>query len=190
MKCPKCSTETPSEALCCPGCKLVTPKGRSYKKSKDIRQQVQTTRAEAREKADEIKGPKKIGPVIIGLSVLMTVLICGLGSYFLLTYWETTRPVLDNHPQLALEKIRFQPSKHQGLNVEECLNQEVERARKAGQLLEAEGWDVRPIQGARFLVSFTYQLKDKAQQQARWEVDIAENTFAPKTQLATAVYGN
>ena len=185
MKCPKCSTETPQDALCCPRCKLVTPKGRFYAQNKEVRKSEHQTRALKKVKAD--RGPRRIGPVLITVVVLSSVIVFGLGSYIALTYWEETNADTNNPAHLALEKVRRLPSSREGLSVEEFLKQEVEKARDSGRLLEPEGWDVKPVEGAKFMVAFTFQLKDK-QQRAEWDVDIAENTFVPKTDLAAAVY--
>jgi len=185
MKCPKCSTETPQDALCCPRCKLVTPKGRFYAQNKEARKSEHQTRALKKAKSE--RGSKPIGPVLIAVAVVSSVIIFGLGSYIALIYWEETTASADNPAHLALEKVRRLPSSREGLSVEDFLKEEVEKARNSDLLLESEGWDVKPVEGAKFIVAFTFQLKDK-QQRAEWAVDIAENTFVPKTDLAAAVY--
>ncbi|MCI0488343.1 MAG: hypothetical protein L0229_17275 [Blastocatellia bacterium] len=187
MKCPKCSTETTPEALCCPRCKLATPKGRSYTKNKDVRVKEHTTRSLAKAKSNRER--RRIGPVLTAVIALVTIIFCGLGSYVALTYWQASQVDPNNHAQLAMDKVRRLPSTREGLTVEDALVQEVEKARDEGRLVEPEGWDVKPdaAGGAKFIVTFSFQLKDK-HQHAQWVVDIAENTFDAKTELATAIY--
>lgn len=185
MKCPKCSTETSQDALCCPRCKLPTPKGRSYNKNKDIRVKEHKTRVAAKAKSNN--GKKRIGPILTSIVVLVTIIVCGLGSYVAMSYWQASQTNPNDHSQLALEKVRRLPSTREGFSVESLLVEEVKKAQENGLLLESEGWDVKHDGGAKFTVTFSYQLKDR-QQLAQWAVDIAENTFVAKTDLALAVY--
>ena len=187
MRCPKCYTETPNEALCCPGCKLPTPKGQVWKKDRSSRSKRQETKRKKARKA-EGKSRRRIGAVGSTLIILGTVIVFGLGSYVALALWqETSKPVEPGTPQYALDKLRMMPSSKAGTTVEQCLEQRVDESSDAGRLLEPQGWDIKPVEGSKYKISFSFEEKGNVQQVAEWLVDIGDNTFAPQTELAKAV---
>jgi hypothetical protein len=186
MKCPKCSTETPGEALCCPGCKLPTPRGRSYIQNKGKRSDQENRPKRKRPKA---KGKsRQVNPIAAVLVVIAAVVFFGIGSYLALTFLGDTTAEDPGALQLTLDKVRKLPSNREGSTVEDILEEEVEKSRDEGRLLEAQGWDIRQIEGKRFQVTFTYQEKGNIQRKAEWKVDLVNNTFSPQTELAATIY--
>ncbi|HLG13888.1 MAG TPA: hypothetical protein VJH03_05080 [Blastocatellia bacterium] len=184
MRCPKCYTETPNEALCCPGCKLPTPKGQVWKKEKKSRFKPQRAK-----KAKRIKGARRQVGVLGSVFVITaTVLVFGLGTYLAMAFWqESSKPVEPGTPQFALDKLRAMPSSKPELTVEQCLEERVDESSNADRLIEPQGWDIKPIEGSKYKISFTFEEKGNVQQSAEWLVDIGDNTFDPQTDLAKAV---
>jgi hypothetical protein len=93
----------------------------------------------------------------------------------------------DGGRQLALDKVRQMASKQYGMTVEDYLDEEVNKSREAGRLLEKEGWQVKLLESKQFLVSFSYEEKDKQRQRAEWKVDLNNNSLEPQTDLAKDV---
>jgi hypothetical protein len=176
MRCPKCYAETPPEALCCPGCKLVTPRGKTWKKSgaKTREQQGQESR--------------RIPTLLVVLAALGATIVFGLGSYLVMVYWADSHPPRPGSSQFILDKVRKLPSTKSGLSIEQCLTLRLDESQKAGRLKESEGWDVRPIDDTRFKVSFTFEEQGSRQQRAEWIVDVSSNTVDPQTDLAKNIY--
>lgn len=189
MRCPKCSAETPNEALCCPGCKLPTPRGKTYLKDKKARKQENNVR-ETKRVTQELKAPKTakerrhIPGWVTALSLVLALVAFSAGSYLAATYWPSGEKKDDGGRQLALEKVRQMESKQSGMTVEDLLNEEVNKSRDAGRLLEQEGWQVKSLESKQFIVSFSFEEKDKQQQRAEWKVDLNNNSFEPQTDLA------
>lgn len=191
MKCPKCSTETPNDALCCPGCKLPTPRGKTYLKDKKTRK-LENNRREVTRATKELKVLKEkrhIPGWVTALSLVLALLIFGAGSYVAVIYWPALKAKDDGGRQLALDKVRQMESKQPGMSVEDMLNEEVKKSREAGRLLEQEGWKVKPLERKQFLVSFCFEEKDKARQKAEWKVDLNNGSFEPQTDLAKDIIG-
>lgn len=181
MKCPRCSTETASSALNCPGCNLPTPKGRNYLKG-NLKKSAPIEKPGA-------KGPKRtIGARAAALIIAGTVVLsCGSG-YFAFIYLNRAEPEQPGSPYFALEQLRSRPSNSAGLTVEECLEMEVALSREKGRLAEAEGWGVEQIEETGLLISFTYEERDNLHQRAEWVYDFAENKYTPRTDLAASIY--
>jgi len=139
-----------------------------------------------------LKAPKEkrhIPGWVTAVSLIFALLVFGVGSYFAATYWPSFQTKDDGGRQLALDKVRQMDSKQPGMSVEEMLNEEVKRAREEGRLLEQEGWKVKPLERKQFLVSFTFEEKDKARQRAEWKVDLNNGSFEPQTDLAKDIVG-
>lgn len=189
MRCPKCSTETPNEALCCPGCKLPTPRGKTYIKDKKARKQENQVR-EVRRATQELKAPKEKKHVpgwVTALSLVLALVLFSGGSYIVATYWPALQAQDDGGRQLALDKVRQMASNQPGLSVEEVLIEEVNKSRDAGRLVEQEGWQVQTLDSKQFIVSFSFEEKDKQLLRAEWKVDLNNNSFEPQTDLAKEI---
>ncbi|HEX5736853.1 MAG TPA: hypothetical protein VF131_28745 [Blastocatellia bacterium] len=183
MRCPKCYVETSNDALCCPGCKLPTPKGRSYLKNKNNKPQA---RARAKKRVERKR--INVSPKAAVFIVVTTMLVCGIGSYIGMTFLEESKAQSTDPSQIALDRLRQLPSEQAGLNVEERLEQEVDKAREAGQLVEDEGWHVTPVEETIYLISFTYEVKGNLQHRAEWMFDQAKDSYVAKTDLAASIY--
>jgi hypothetical protein len=181
MKCPRCSTETASSALNCPGCNLPTPKGRNYLKG--------NLKKSAPVKEPSVKGPKRaIGARAAALIIAGTVILSSVGGFLTFIYLNSDEPEQPGSPYFAVEQLRSRPSNSAGMTVEECLEMEVASSRKKGRLAEAEGWGVKQIEETGLLISFTFEEHDNLQQRAEWIYDFAENKYTPRTDLAASVY--
>lgn len=181
MRCPRCYAETPAEVLCCPGCKLPTPKGRNKSKPKGERTAPRTKRAKK-------KDSKSVNPIVAVAACVVAVLVFGLGGYFAMALMLAPKPVDPASPQYAIEKLRAMPSNQKGLTIEERLEQEVKKSRDAGRLVEIEAWSVKPIEASNYLVSYSIQEKDEHYLRAEWSVDVASGAIVPQTALATEIY--
>src|SRR6185503_13018100 len=112
----------------------------------------------------------------------------GLSFYSYLAYQPHE---LDPHlAQPALAKLRQEPSVVSGMNVDEYLTQQLEKSRRVGNLLKYQGWTVSPVRGSKtkLLIAFSYEERDNTQYRAEWIADVANNTFTPQTELASAAY--
>jgi hypothetical protein len=183
MRCPKCQTNTPSDALCCPSCKRKTPKGRMLEAEPE---------KENKSRFLEILGVRKPTtnhrPAWVAWALIcLTLAVCVLGSYIRFHQVEVQEPTNMPLHQLALEKLRARTSNQPWMTVEESLKNEVEKSRKAGRLAEAEGWDVQSGERGEFAVVFTFQEKNN-KQRAEWLVNPLAETFIPQTDLATMIY--
>jgi hypothetical protein len=188
MRCPKCSTETPNEALCCPGCKLPTPKGKNYLKTKG--KSARPDAGSRQKKRAKQQDKKSINPLVAVPVILLVMTLFGAGSYIALTLFQESQA--DDHGSLeaVMNKVRALPSSEEGKSIEDYLDQKVEESRDAGRLLEAEGWNVSPLEGRHFLVSFSFEEKGKQKYRAEWEVNLASNTIIARNDLAAKVYKN
>lgn len=186
MRCPKCSTETPNEALCCPGCKLPTPRGTIYKKTRG-KPSTPPPVAGPRKPAKK-KEKRSINPLLALPAVLLAILLCGVGSYVGLTFWDEAQADDPGSLQSVIEKVQALPSSQAGKTIEEYLQHQVEMSSQAGRLAETEGWDARPIEGNQFLASFTFEEKGDLQHRAEWEVNLVKNTITARNELAAKAY--
>ena len=186
MRCPRCYVETSNDALCCPGCKLPTPKGRSYLKNKNNRPEI---KARAKRKK-EPRARRSVGPVVSTIIVVVTILVCGIGSYLSLTLLEKPQAQEADPLYLAMERLRQMPSQHTGMTIDEWLEQAVDNARDSGELVESEGWQVNPVEGNNYIISFSYEVKGNVQHRFEWMFDQAKGTYIAKTELAASVIKN
>jgi hypothetical protein len=186
MRCPKCSTETPNEALCCPGCKLPTPKGTNYLKTKG--KSLRPDAAKKPKKRSRQKDKKSINPLIAVPVLLFVVILFGAGSYIATTLFQEAQAGDPGSMETILNKVRGLPSSQEGKTIEDYFEDKVEESRDAGRLREAEGWNVRPLDGKQYLVSFTFEEKGNQKHRAEWEVNLASNTIVAKNDLAAKVY--
>ncbi|MEW6206857.1 MAG: hypothetical protein AB1631_00715 [Acidobacteriota bacterium] len=188
MRCPKCYTETPNNAMCCPGCKFPTPHGKKMltEKRKKKREQIESIKSV---KVFKKKKPRRqVKPWVAIVVAVSTVLVIGAGSYFL-TISSFQQEAANMSPSdAAMEKLRNMPSSLAGMTVDEYLADEMEKCRASGRLLEAEGWSVKQIEGGEFLIRFSYEVKDEGQKRAEWRVNPARNSFRAETELAKAIY--
>ena len=186
MRCPKCHTETPSDALVCPGCKLPTPKGRQYKADKRAGKKPKSPK-----KIKEAKQRKRSKTLNIVLASLIGIIVAGLGIYVFAAFKLGATELDPQTAQQVLNALRKAPSNKQGLSVDDRMNQELKKSKESGKLLKYSGWSTRAVQGdkKKILVAYTFEEKDSGEQRAEWIADPSNNSFAPRTGLAWAVYG-
>ena len=185
MRCPKCHTETPNDALVCPGCKLPTPRGRQYKADKRAGKSPKSPK-----RIKEAKQHRRSKVVNMALTCAIGLIVLGLGVY---VYVVLTSGVTELDPKAAgemLVTLRRLPSSEQGLSVDDRMNQEVKKSKESGKLVKYQGWTMRPIKGDRkkILIAFTFEEKDSGEKRAEWIADPANKSFSPQTGLASAVY--
>lgn len=184
MRCPKCQANTPAEALCCPACKRKTPRGRMLEAEPEEEHKSRFSEIWSGQKPSVNHVPVWVAWALIGL----TVAVCVLGSYIRFTHFKEPEPANVPLPQLALSMLRAKTSNQPWMTVEESMENEVEKSRKAGRLSEAEGWDVRTAEQGEFAVTFTFQEQGGKQQRATWLVNPLAETFNPQTDLASLIF--
>ena len=185
MRCPKCHTETASDALVCPGCKLPTPKGRQFKADKRAGKNPKSPK-----KIREAKRHRRSRAVNIALSCAIGVIAAGLGVYVYLVLTSGTTELDSKAAGEMLVTLRRLPSSEQGLSVDDRMNQEIKKSKESGKLVKYQGWTMRPVQGdkGKILIAFTFEEKETGEKRAEWLADTANKSFSPRTGLAAAVY--
>jgi hypothetical protein len=189
MRCPKCHTETPGNALYCPGCKLPTPLGKT--KIKERKKKKRELFAAKPKKIFKTRKSIRIKPWVAIVASVGSVLVVGAASYFISISMLQSTEVKPSPAHVALEKLRKMPSSRPGVTVDEFLNEELEKVRAAGRLREAEGWGVTPGQTeGEFLISFSYEEQDAEQKRAEWIVNPARNIIHAQNEMAKLVYNH
>ncbi len=189
MRCPKCYTETPNNAVRCPGCKFPTPQGKKLLSEKRKKKKAEIDLIKSVKVFKKKKTRRQIKPWLAVVVGIATVLIIGGVSYFITISSFQQSEAKVSPSQAALEKLRNMPSSTPGMTVEQYLDDEMEKSREAGRLLEAEGWSMEPTNGGgEFIISFTYEERDAGQKRAQWRVNPAKNSFRAENELAKAVY--
>ncbi len=176
MRCPKCYTETPNEALQCPGCKLPTPRGQQFVKDKKTQRLNEAKTPKAR------KQKKHVSKLITIAALFGTIMLCAGGSYLMFVYIPEIQATTNSEE--VVQKVMRLPSKQEGLSVGEYLEGQVNKAREEGRLAESEGWVVEQVDDAHFIVHFLYEEKNQPKKSAEWKVDISQNSFTPQNDLA------
>ena len=186
MRCPKCHTETPSDALVCPGCKLATPKGRQFQADKRAGKNPKSPK-----RVKEAKAFKRSRALNIVLGCVIGSMVVGLGIYVYETFLSGGMELDAKAAGQMLITLRRMPSNEKGLSVDERMNEEIKKSKESGKLLKYQGWTTRPIRGERskILIAFSFEEKESGEQRAEWIADPSNNSFAPRTGLAWAVYG-
>jgi len=127
--------------------------------------------------------------VNIILSSVVGLILIGLGAFLYLSFRSGSEldPTAAKNVLVTLRKL---PSSEQGLSVDEKMNAEVKKSKDAGKLIKYEGWTMRPVKGDKnkILIAFTFEEKESGWQRAEWIADTTNNSFAPRTGLASAIY--
>jgi hypothetical protein len=184
MRCPKCHTNTPADALCCPACKRKTPKGRMLEEEPETENRSRFIEILARQKPTVNHVPVWVAWALMGL----TIAVCVLGSYIRFTHFSQAEPTDQPLHQVALSLLRNKTSNQSWMTIEESMQNEVEKSRKAGRLVEAEGWEVATAEQGEYAVSYTFQEKEGRQVRALWKVNPIAETFVPQDELASAIF--
>jgi hypothetical protein len=183
MRCPKCYTETPNEALSCPSCNLQTPRGKMTGPANGKKGGSKGKSSRQAKKVD-------LSGLLPGRRVLSWVAsLIFLGASGFIAYWYVFTTPENISPKSALEamnQLRRLPSKQEGKTIEDYLNAEMKKSKDAGHLVGFEGWKIKPYERNSYLVSFSFDEKD-AKKSAEWVVDPQNKIFTPISELATAV---
>ena len=183
MRCPRCHSQVPDEALRCPDCKLPKPKS-SPDHSAASHKKIQVKK---RDSKGSDSRPKWVNALA---GIVAFILTAGVGWYAY-SHFSAQPHELDPHlAQPALAKLRQSPSSKSGLSVDDYLTQQLEKSRRVGNLLNYQGWTISPVKGSntKLLIAFTYEERNNTQQRAEWLADMATNTYTPQTELAIEAY--
>jgi hypothetical protein len=187
MRCPKCFTETPTNAVLCPSCKLPTPTGKA--KLKERRKKKRELYNFKPVKGKPSRKIPRVKPWVATTVAIVTVLMVGAGSYYYTIRSMQNEVPSPSKSQIALEKLRNMPASIPGLSIDEYLNEEMEKSREAGRLAEAEGWSITPLQNEdEFLISFSYEEKDQQQKKAEWRVNVRRNIYQAQNEMAKKIH--
>lgn len=200
MRCPKCHTETPPEALSCPGCKLTTPRGKAFAvadKEKKQKTAAKTSGLRAKKASSgglpplNLKGVNWRGMMPAGgrwITWLVVVVMLGGGGYFGYKYVYSTPQTIDPKVAMnAMNQLKQLPSKVEGKTIDDALSAALKESKAAGELVKFQGWTVKPYNNSSYLVSFSYEEKT-GPKSAEWVVSPTSNSFTPISELATSVH--
>jgi hypothetical protein len=173
MRCPKCGTEVPVDALQCSKCKLVTPKGRTS-------QSLAFKKGEREGRLSKLKYYAILAGIVL--------IVFGIAGYVYLTL-DTPSQVDPKIAIQAMTTLRGRPSTQDGVTVDEYMKRALNESERTGKLLRYRGWHIEPIAGTkdRFLVVFSFEEEGGSEQRAEWAATAA-NTFTAQTNLARAAY--
>ncbi|HEU4386453.1 MAG TPA: hypothetical protein VFV34_01560, partial [Blastocatellia bacterium] len=102
MRCPKCGTDVPVNALQCSKCRLLTPKGRNS-------QSLAFEKGERETKLSKVKQYVIIGGIV--------VLVLGIAGYTYMTL-EAGSPIDPKVAVQTMDKLRKAPSTQPGVSVD------------------------------------------------------------------------
>ncbi|MBI3654584.1 MAG: hypothetical protein HY231_26435 [Acidobacteria bacterium] len=181
MRCPKCYTETDADALNCPSCHLPTPKGKEVSARKG--KATKTKKSAIPKFHLQIRAWR---PGKASKWALLGVLFVGLGVG---VYWYIYSAAMVNPTAAlaAMTELRKLPSKEEGKTIDDCMNAELKKSKDAGQLLNYQGWTVKPYNKGTLMISFSFEEKS-GKRSADWIVDPQQKTFTPITELANAAH--
>lgn len=210
LTCPRCETNVPDEALYCPYCNLPKPKSgfvtEAQKKAEEAGPNepkspvaLRKTRPVASNRTSSpspnrsfSRARKPAGrlrfPVLTAAALVP--LLC-VGAYIYVLPMIRSNGAEPKAIVAALDKLRRMPSNEPGVTIDARMTRELEKLRKARNLASYQGWTAQPIKGTKTkaLLVFSYQEVGGVQQRAEWVADLTNNTFAPQTELAAAIYG-
>lgn len=206
MRCPKCFSETPPDAMQCPGCNLVTPRGKAAEKKASVEKQKlaaerrkqktkfvwKSNRQQVDWKSVDWKNWRSIPfkaliPSWALYAVAMVIIaVCGYLAY---RYVQPKEQSLEDAKSTInlMNQLRKLPSKKEGMNLDQCMMDEVKKAKESGQLIGYTGWAVKPYNPNQFLISFSYEEKS-GPKSAEWVADPVQSSFVPQSALAMAVH--
>jgi hypothetical protein len=191
----------------CPGCNTFTPKGRiADQKSTAERKRLQAEQRKNKKyfvwqgskqpvslKSVEWKNwraipwqkliPSWLPWAFVGLFMLV-------GGYFgyKYVYHSDEQESLNAKAAVGLmNQLRSLPSKKSGMNLDQCLMEEIKKSREAGQLVGYTGWSIKPSNPNQYLISFNYEERAGVKS-AEWLADASRSSFSPQSELAIAFH--
>lgn len=210
LTCPRCETNVPDEALYCPYCNLPKPKSgfvaADHKKAEETAPNepkspvvfrktgtAASNRVASSSPSKSLSRARKPArrlrlPVLTAAALVP--LLC-VGAYMYVLPLVRSQGPEPKTALAALDKLRHMPSNEPGVTIDARMTRELERLRKARNLVSYQGWTVQPIKGTttKALLIFSYQEVGDVQHRAEWVADLTNNTFTPQTELAAAIYG-
>lgn len=206
LTCPRCGTDVPKEALYCPYCSLPKPRSgfavAAPGKPEDPKPTEHPKRPSAfrgsNEKSNKPakriparpgKPPRRLRLPVVSVAALVALFSVGIYIFVVpLISFDQAEPKTVLY---ALEKLRRMPSSDSGVTIDARLSRELEKSRRVGNLVGYQGWTMQPVKGSKTKVLFVYSYQEvgDVHQRAEWIADLTNNTFAPQTELAAAVYG-
>ena len=205
MICPKCRTDVPTDAAKCPGCSLVTPRGRDLeaverKQKAEKKKQANSLRlnnssSRSRQKFEwktlNWKDPQSWQAMAAAVPRWAVYVVFGLfllgGGYFAYGYIYSPPP--KEHAQAIMTTInqtKNRPSKKDGSTLDQALKDTLKKSKEDGNLVSYQGWSCQSRDNGSFMVTFAFEEKD-GRREASWLVDTTNNQFIPQTELAVAL---
>ena len=207
MRCPKCSTDTPSDALQCPGCNSLTPRGRvAEQKTAAERKRLQEEKRKQKKhfawksnkqtvnwKSVDWKNWRalpwqKLIPSWLPWSIVGLCLV--VGGFFAYKYVHQPNEQESANAKLAvgvMNQLRSLPSKKNGMNLDQCLMDEIKISKENGQLVSYTGWTIKSPSPNQYLICFSFEERN-GQKSAEWLVDSSRGSFLPQSELAIAMH--
>lgn len=207
MRCPKCSTETPSDAMQCPGCNSLTPRGRvATKQAGEMNKKLQAEKRKQKKyfawKSNQQKVDwksvdwkswraipwQRLIPSWLPWAIVGMFLV--VGGYFGYKYVYQPQELEAENAKAAvgvMNQLRNLPSKKVGMSLDQCLMDEIKKSREKGQLVNYTGWSVKPSNPNQYLISFSFEERN-GPKSAEWLVDTSLSSFVPQSELAIALH--
>lgn len=205
MICPKCRTDVPPEAAKCPGCALVTPRGKELEIAEKKRKAEQKKNAKKFLFTRAQRGPKpsfnlksinwkdprswaSLGAMIPSWAIYLALGVLLLGGGYFAYGYVYSPPAKEKAASVvqAINQTKNRPAKKAGSTIDQNLKEMLAKSKESGQLVNYQGWSAKTKDHGAYLVTFAYEEKD-GQKEAAWLVDLANNQFVPQTELALAL---
>jgi hypothetical protein len=202
MRCPKCNADVEANALACPQCDALTPRGRRTMRAGARGPAADRAKAALEEALGRLLGgaglrgarPARgaaLRPWQAGLVLALALPLIAYGAYELALYVTFARAANTDAPEYrAMALVKDAPSAEEGQTVADLVA-ETERERlAAGAVKEIEGWKLTPeAPPSRWLVVYSYEDKDPrvGSREARWRADLDAARAEPLNDWAKAL---
>jgi hypothetical protein len=207
MRCPKCSTETPTEAMQCPGCNSLTPRGRvATKQADEMNKKLQAEKRKQKKyftwKSNQktvnwksinwrnwrsIPWQKLIPSWLPWAIVGLFLVVGGFFGYRYIYQSQEQESVSAKTAVGVMNQLRSLPSNKTGMNLDQCLMDEIKKSRENGQLVNYTGWTIKSPNPNQYLISFSFEERNGVKS-AEWLVDASHSSFMPQSELAIALH--
>jgi hypothetical protein len=109
----------------------------------------------------------------------------GLGVYWYV--YSASQPLKPESAIAVMNALRKMPSKEEGKSIDDCMLATLKNSKDAGQLLNYQGWTVKPYNNNTYIISFSFE-ETNGKKSADWIVDPIHKTYTPITELASAAH--
>jgi hypothetical protein len=177
----------------CPSCNLPTPRGKYVNGTKDKTEKVNknsktksktTSKPKSKGKSKIDWGAFRPGKWINWVLLGGLFVALGLGVYWYV-FISSAQPLKPESAMSAMNELRKRPSKEEGKSIDDCMAAELKKSKEAGQLLNYQGWTIKPYNHNTYLISFSFE-ETNGKKSADWIVDPQNKIFTPITELASA----